>query len=202
MKRKGHVIFDLCMPSGNLTRTTFSKSNIQPVPSLYKALRKAAWGGLFPVGAGDEESHSILTKRRQGLHHGLKPKPTTAIVDPNDARANDKGILGKGTVVSVDRGRFQPKAESKPKKTITFADFQEESEGVEVPLHSTYRRSNEFLTKDIRELQEAQLKMEKEVKVDHRKKSLSKMGAAFRARREARKTEEETNEENNPDQAS
>ncbi|CAM9989787.1 unnamed protein product, partial [Ectocarpus fasciculatus] len=46
-----HIIMDLCMPTGDIVRSTFSRANIQPVPQLYKTLRKTSWGGLFPVGA-------------------------------------------------------------------------------------------------------------------------------------------------------
>jgi ribosomal protein RSM22 (predicted rRNA methylase) len=43
---------DLCTPEGRLLRNTVSKSNMHHIPSLYTALRKTTWGGLFPVLAG------------------------------------------------------------------------------------------------------------------------------------------------------
>jgi ribosomal protein RSM22 (predicted rRNA methylase) len=44
---------DLCTPEGRLLRNTVAKSNMHHIPSLYTALRKTTWGGLFPVLAGE-----------------------------------------------------------------------------------------------------------------------------------------------------
>lgn len=49
IKNRGHVSMDLCLPNGSVARSTLSKSNVMHVPSLYTAMRKTTWGGLFPV---------------------------------------------------------------------------------------------------------------------------------------------------------
>ena len=52
IKSKGHITLDVCTPEGRLVRNTVSRSNLHQIPSLYTAMRKTTWGGLFPVLAG------------------------------------------------------------------------------------------------------------------------------------------------------
>lgn len=49
MKERGHVVFDLCLPSGEVTRYNHSKATLKYFPHLYRAVRKTSWGGLFPA---------------------------------------------------------------------------------------------------------------------------------------------------------
>jgi hypothetical protein len=49
LKKKGHVILDVCHSSGVMARHTVSKANAFAIPGFYKGLRKAEWGGLFPA---------------------------------------------------------------------------------------------------------------------------------------------------------
>ena len=48
IKRKGHVIFDLCTPSGNIERWTVPRSFSK---QAYRDARKAQWGDLWALGA-------------------------------------------------------------------------------------------------------------------------------------------------------
>jgi ribosomal protein RSM22 (predicted rRNA methylase) len=49
-KLKGHVIVDSCMPSGDMTRTIFTKGKMhKEMPAIYRMIRKASWGGLLPA---------------------------------------------------------------------------------------------------------------------------------------------------------
>ena len=66
LKSTGHVTLDLCLPSGEIARNVLSKSNVVHVPSLYTALRKTTWGGLFPVLQGDQ-FRSPLAMERKGV---------------------------------------------------------------------------------------------------------------------------------------
>jgi ribosomal protein RSM22 (predicted rRNA methylase) len=43
---------DLCTPEGRLLRNTVARSNMPQIPTLYTALRKTTWGGLFPTLSG------------------------------------------------------------------------------------------------------------------------------------------------------
>lgn len=64
IKNKGHVLMDLCMPSGALHRTTLSRANLISVPALYTAVRKTTWGGLFPVLADNDEQSAIAIRAK------------------------------------------------------------------------------------------------------------------------------------------
>ena len=49
MKEKGHVVMDLCLPNAEVQRYTHSRSMLQSIPHLYRAIRKSTWGGLVPA---------------------------------------------------------------------------------------------------------------------------------------------------------
>jgi ribosomal protein RSM22 (predicted rRNA methylase) len=48
MKRRGHVIFDMCTPAGKIERWTVPRSFSR---QAYKDARKARWGDLWALGA-------------------------------------------------------------------------------------------------------------------------------------------------------
>ena len=61
LKKKGHVLMDLCGPDGSLQRATTTRKTVPPVPALYAGLRKTHWGGLYPAlqnGEGLKSRHS------------------------------------------------------------------------------------------------------------------------------------------------
>lgn len=45
LKRKGHVIVDMCTPEGEVAREVVSKAKFS---SVFSTARKATWGGLWP----------------------------------------------------------------------------------------------------------------------------------------------------------
>jgi hypothetical protein len=49
LKKKAHVVMDLCQSDGYLTRTTISKSSAWNIPHFYSAIRKLRWGGIVPA---------------------------------------------------------------------------------------------------------------------------------------------------------
>lgn len=59
MKHKGHVTVDICTPLGTVDKATASKSLIGHIPSLYTAIRKVTWGGLFPIYNNSSISKSL-----------------------------------------------------------------------------------------------------------------------------------------------
>ena len=180
---------DLCMPSGNIARSTFSRSNMRAVPQLYKVLRKASWGGLFPVGAGDEDSHSVLIKRPTAVLQGFKPRevPVTAESEEGVNKLLSKKSKGRVEYASSKSGSVQDNLSQRKKKNSLDEQLDK------VPLHSKYLRSSEFLNKDVAELRKQQDSMAREMLEESKVKSLSKMAAAFRARRQAKAAA------NNPD---
>jgi ribosomal protein RSM22 (predicted rRNA methylase) len=50
IKKRGHVVMDVCYPSGTLGRSVVSRGNGEGrIPVFYRAARKAQWGGLYPA---------------------------------------------------------------------------------------------------------------------------------------------------------
>ncbi|GAA6005050.1 hypothetical protein JCM10207_008492 [Rhodosporidiobolus poonsookiae] len=72
MKRSGHIIFDVCSPSGDIERHTIPKS--QGKQAYYDA-RKAAWGDAFP----------------HAPKNGPQPSPATAPSAFGDELIGDSG---------------------------------------------------------------------------------------------------------------
>lgn len=59
MKAKGHITLDLCTPQGLISRSVFSRANVLQIPTLFVAIRKTTWGGLFPSEVNDESVNSL-----------------------------------------------------------------------------------------------------------------------------------------------
>ena len=76
IKNKGHIIMDMCLPSGTIQRTTFSKANLVSVPSIFTALRRATWGGLFPVLIDETEDSyfSPVMKKQRGFSEAYQSR--------------------------------------------------------------------------------------------------------------------------------
>lgn len=49
IKKKAHIIMDVCQPDATVSRSTLTRSSVPKVPALYTALRKINWGGLYPA---------------------------------------------------------------------------------------------------------------------------------------------------------
>jgi hypothetical protein len=73
MKKKEHVVMDLCQSDGYLTRTTISKSSAWNIPHFYSAIRKLRWGGIvpaLPVSVQDLSAHEEKSHDAQGQDKG------------------------------------------------------------------------------------------------------------------------------------
>ncbi|KAE8356560.1 Rogdi leucine zipper containing protein-domain-containing protein [Aspergillus coremiiformis] len=71
MKRRGHVIFDICTPAGKIERWTVPRSYSR---RAYKDARKSSWGDLWALGAKTRISRSL----RLGDKHGEGKKERLA----------------------------------------------------------------------------------------------------------------------------
>ncbi|KAI3056051.1 hypothetical protein CBS147352_2646 [Aspergillus niger] len=71
MKRRGHVIFDLCTPAGKIERWTVPRSFSR---QAYKDARKSQWGDLWALGAKTRVARSL----RLGEKHGEGKKERLA----------------------------------------------------------------------------------------------------------------------------
>lgn len=208
MKNKGHIIMDLCMPTGDIVRSTFSRANIQPVPQLYKTLRKTSWGGLFPVGAGDEDNHSILMKQAKKPHTGM----SAARVQARMEREADLLARNPPPSKNSEDESYDPRTAARPKsrdasrrddsgrapdRPVVKRKKEEEPiivPGKDVPYHSTFLRSKSYVDRDQIAMLDEEKELEKVMKKETKKKSISKMGEAFRRRQEAKRAAEEVSD--------
>ena len=99
LKKKGHVVMDLCGPDGNLQRATTTRKTIPRVPALYAGLRKTHWGGLYPAlqhGEGVSNRHSnfaLSTAEKEALaeKEAIKAAKTARKhKNTNDLSTNDE----------------------------------------------------------------------------------------------------------------
>lgn len=194
---------DLCMPSGEIVRSTFAKSNILPVPQLYKALRKTSWGGLFPAGTGDEDNKSVLMKNPKKTMTGLSSirvkqrlQQEAELLSRNSVQnkksdVNDVNPTTKGRRSNLRNAQQQPPL--KATKTLHEAQVVP---GKNVPFHSTFLRSKEYINRDETAMMEKEKETMKIMKIESKRRSISKMGDAFRKRQAAKQGDAEEIEAN------
>ena len=63
MKRRGHVIFDLCTPAGNIERWTVPRSYSR---QAYRDARKSNWGDLWALGAKTRIPRNLKLGEKHG----------------------------------------------------------------------------------------------------------------------------------------
>ena len=86
IKRRGHVVLDLCTPAGKIERWTVPRSFSK---QAYRDARKSRWGDLWALGA--------KTRVQRNIRVGLK-KANTQMEDPAEAEAaqmDDDGLPKK-----------------------------------------------------------------------------------------------------------
>ena len=81
IKRKGHVIFDLCTPAGNIERWTVPRSFSK---QAYRDARKSRWGDLWALGAKTRVHKSV----RAG-EVPAQPQMDDVDVDDNDLEGDE-----------------------------------------------------------------------------------------------------------------
>lgn len=195
LKNKGHIIMDLCMPSGDIVRSTFARSNIQPVPQLYKALRKTSWGGLFPSGAGDEDNFSILMKHRKKSHTGMSATRVQQRLmhesELLERNSTSRKVSAPGDSKPLRAGRRRQSLSEVETSALNKGMKELIVPGKDVPFHSKYLRSKEYVNRDEISMMEKEKEMERVMRQEAKQKSISKMGESFRKRQEAKRLAEE-----------
>ncbi|KAL3477771.1 Rogdi leucine zipper containing protein-domain-containing protein [Aspergillus californicus] len=83
MKRRGHVIFDLCTPAGKIERWTVPRSYSR---QAYKDARKAQWGDLWALGAKTRIPRNL----RLGDKNGIGKKERMARRAEHKAQVEDE----------------------------------------------------------------------------------------------------------------
>ncbi|KAJ5920816.1 hypothetical protein N7466_009142 [Penicillium verhagenii] len=85
LKRRGHVIFDLCTPAGNIERWTVPRSYSR---QAYRDARKSTWGDLWALGAKTR----IPRKLNLGDKHGEGKKERLARRAANKAAREEEAM--------------------------------------------------------------------------------------------------------------
>lgn len=99
IKRRGHVILDLCTPTGKIERWTVPKSFSK---QAYRDARKSKWGDLWALGA--------KTRVQRNIRVGLN-KEKTQREDIFDAAATEEKVRPR---------KSQPSKREKPQKGHSF----------------------------------------------------------------------------------
>ena len=117
IKAKGHVIMDVCHPEGSILRHTLTRSQVKEIPSLYTALRKTTWGGLFPavqrtgsvhpqvltetpLDEEEEKEGSVMSRigrERSGLKKGSMNNRHHAAGDDNPLKGENNSASDNGS---------------------------------------------------------------------------------------------------------
>ena len=118
LKRQGHVILDLCTPSGTLERWTVPRSFSK---QAYRDARKAAWGDLWALGAKTRVSRNVklgLGKDELGGVDSkgamtVKGKSRRSVGDETGGKNKKSKSKGKGKTSTAD---VPYNLEAKPKE--------------------------------------------------------------------------------------
>lgn len=103
LKRRGHVILDLCTPSGKIERWTVPRSFSK---QAYRDARKSRWGDLWALGAKTRIARNIrlgINKQESGSKHVSRPR-----------RAED----GSDNLRQVQRGKVKSEKRTKNGRTL------------------------------------------------------------------------------------
>jgi len=122
LKRTGHIILDLCTPSGTLERWTVPKSFSK---QAFRDARKSSWGDLWALGAktrikrnvrlglgkeelgGVDNPRAVTFRNKAAQQRAAKGKKgqTTAVDDVNAAYERSHGLVKEGYVKAPTSGR-------------------------------------------------------------------------------------------------
>ncbi|KAE8147543.1 Rogdi leucine zipper containing protein-domain-containing protein [Aspergillus avenaceus] len=95
MKRRGHVLFDLCTPEGKIERWTVPRSYSR---QAYKDARKSSWGDLWALGAKTRIPRNL----KIGDKHGEGKKERLARRAAERAEMAEEGELEQQTEASSE----------------------------------------------------------------------------------------------------
>ena len=102
LKRRGHVILDLCTPAGNLERWTVPKSFSK---RAFRDARKSSWGDLWALGAktrvlktarvGDKKRRDRKAEK-DGDEEAPERKPLSKRLEKEKRRVKERKAGKKG----------------------------------------------------------------------------------------------------------
>ncbi|KAK7536997.1 37S ribosomal protein-like protein Rsm22 [Phyllosticta citribraziliensis] len=107
LKRRGHVLLDVCTPAGNLERWTVPRSFGR---QAYRDARKSRWGDLWALGAATRVQRSVrlgnkepplslqALKRKAGTHQGRLSKDDKKKLKAIRGKTDKKGKISRAMV--------------------------------------------------------------------------------------------------------
>ncbi|KAK8155272.1 hypothetical protein BKA80DRAFT_283160 [Phyllosticta citrichinensis] len=107
LKRRGHVLLDVCTPAGNLERWTVPRSFGR---QAYRDARKSRWGDLWALGAATRVQRSVrlgnkepppslqALKRKAGTHQGRLSKEDKKKLKAIRGKTDKKGKISRAMV--------------------------------------------------------------------------------------------------------
>ena len=108
IKRRGHVVLDLCTPAGKIERWTVPRSFSK---QAYRDARKSKWGDLWALGA--------KTRVQRNIRVGLKtPKSQTKNMPETEAEQMDDDNVSDERRASKSTFRKSPKKEKSKRKKL------------------------------------------------------------------------------------
>ncbi|KAB2580528.1 37S ribosomal protein S22 [Lasiodiplodia theobromae] len=99
LKRRGHVILDVCTPAGRLERWTVPRSFGR---QAYRDARKSRWGDLWALGAATRVPRTVRLGRKDG---GVGPAAATGKIMASVVRDEEKTKLNKRDKAKLKRER-------------------------------------------------------------------------------------------------
>ena len=99
MKRKGHVVLDLCTPAGAIERWTVTKSLSR---QAYRDARKALWGDLWALGAKSRVARNLRVRAKDKKNS----EPSPSVAEQLDELERTGGEGGGEGFDRVDRTGF------------------------------------------------------------------------------------------------
>lgn len=100
MKRSGHVVMDMCAPSGNLERRRYAKSTGK---QEYYDARRTAWGDLFP-----HESKAKIEVRDRGIIHLKKTLSEAELIEQERDIKRKEKAKREAAKLAANTGKAPP----------------------------------------------------------------------------------------------
>lgn len=145
MKERGHVVMDICLPTGEVTRYTHSRSMLQYIPHLYRAMRKSTWGGMLPafmVKRSDESIKAVEGK----MNDDLVPTPEFSNTELNPPKLLKKRVSKLEEENSLYAAVLNQLAHSDPaiRRKLEVSGFEVQSTPQEIPKEKSFKRVSAF----------------------------------------------------------
>lgn len=94
IKRRGHVIIDVCTPSAQIERWTVPKSFGK---HAYHDARKVQWGDIWALGAKSQVARNLKLGNERRARGGIKMKQETVLdVEAEDVKVREREVDIKG----------------------------------------------------------------------------------------------------------